>query len=123
MTLPRSVPEWIGRTPDSNPPPRVRLRIFDRYNGRCQCGCNREIRPGEAWDLEDTIAIINGGERRESNMKPWLSEHHRDKTRNDVAEKAMVYRKRAAHVGIRKPRTITAWRKFNGDIVRVTRER
>lgn len=101
MTIVRHLPEWIGSSPDAAVPPRVRLRVFDRYRGRCQCGCNRLIRPGEAWDCEDTIAIINDGERRESNLKPWLSEHHPKKTAQDVAEKSRVYRKRARHVGIK----------------------
>jgi 5-methylcytosine-specific restriction enzyme A len=97
----RSVPEWIGKTPDAAVPPRVRLRVFKRYGGRCQCGCDRPIRPGEAWECEDTIAIINGGQRRESNLKPWLAEHHKNKTARDVAEKSRVYRKAAAHAGIK----------------------
>jgi 5-methylcytosine-specific restriction enzyme A len=96
----RSLPEWIGKSADSAVPPRVRVRIFDRYEGRCQCGCNRKIMAGEAWDCEDTIAIINGGQRRESNMKPWLHEHHPEKTKADVAEKSRVYRKRAKHIGV-----------------------
>lgn len=100
MMAARSVPEWIAASPDATVPPRVRLRIFDRYDGRCQCGCFRKIRAGERWDCEDTIAIINGGERRESNLKPWLTEHHKQKTRADVAEKSRVYRKRAKHLGI-----------------------
>jgi 5-methylcytosine-specific restriction enzyme A len=97
----RSVPEWIGKTPDAAVPPRVRLRVFKRYGGRCQCGCDRPIRPGEAWECEDTIAIINGGQRRESNLKPWLAEHHKNKTAQDVAEKSRVYRKAAAYAGIK----------------------
>lgn len=101
---PRSLPEWQGKSPDAHIPPRVRLRIFDRYKGRCQCGCNRKIRPGEAWDCEDTIAIINGGERRESNLKPWLREHHKGKTARDVAEKSRTYRKRKANLGIKTSR-------------------
>jgi hypothetical protein len=100
----RSVPEWIGKSSDSAVPPRVRLRIFLRYDGRCQCGCNRPIRPGEAWECEDTIALVNGGERRESNLKPWLAEHHKNKTRADVAEKSRVYRKAAKHYGVTKPK-------------------
>jgi 5-methylcytosine-specific restriction protein A len=100
----RALPEWIGSGPDATIPPRVRLRIFDRYEGRCQCGCNRKIMAGEKWDCEDTVAIINGGERRESNLKPWLTEHHKVKTKADVAEKAVVYRKRAKHVGAFAPR-------------------
>lgn len=99
--MPRALPEWIGKTPDAAVPPRVRLRIFLRYDGRCQCGCNRIIRPGEDWQCEDTVAIINGGERRESNLKPWLTEHHKGKTRRDVAEKSRVYRKATKHVGIK----------------------
>ena len=99
----RNLPEWIGRTPDSAVPPRVRVRVFERYGGRCQCGCNRLIRAGERWDCEDTIAIINGGERREGNLKPWLTKHHPKKTAQDVAEKARVYRKKAKHLGIKKP--------------------
>jgi len=97
----RSLPEWIGKSSNSAVPPRVRLRIFLAYGGRCQCGCNRLIRPGEAWECEDTIALINGGERRESNLKPWLKGHQKEKTARDVAEKSKVYRKRAAHVGIK----------------------
>lgn len=100
---PRSLPEWIGSSPDAAVPPRVRVRVFDRYDGRCQCGCNRKIMAGEAWECEDTIALINGGERRESNLKPWLKGHQKEKTARDVAEKSRVYRKRAAHLGIRKP--------------------
>jgi 5-methylcytosine-specific restriction enzyme A len=97
----RAVPEWIGKTPDSQVPPRVRVRVFKRYGGRCQCGCDRPIRAGEPWDAEDTIAIINGGERREKNLKPWLTEHHPKKTAADVAEKSMVYRKTAKNLGIK----------------------
>jgi len=96
----RELPEWIGKTDDSAVPPRVRVRIFDRYDGCCQCGCNRKIMAGESWDAEDTIAIINGGQRRESNLKPWLSEHHPKKTALDVAEKSRVYRKRAKFLGV-----------------------
>jgi 5-methylcytosine-specific restriction protein A len=120
----RSLPEWIGRTPDSAVPPRVRVRIFDRYEGRCQCGCNRKIMAGEKWDCEDTIAIINGGERRESNLKPWLSEHHPKKTAADVAEKSRVYRKRAKHLGVKKRSAFACSRdgvfkkKMDGSVVR-----
>lgn len=100
----RTLPEWIGKSADSAVPPRVRVRIFDRYEGRCQCGCNRKIMAGESWDAEDTIAIINGGERRESNLKPWLREHHKNKTAEDVAIKSRTYRMRAKHIGVERKR-------------------
>lgn len=100
--MPRSVTEWVGSSPDATVPPRVRLRIFDRYGGRCQCGCNRKIMVGEAWDAEDEIAIINGGERREANLRPFLREHHKAKTANDVAIKSKTYRVRSRHLGIKR---------------------
>lgn len=102
--MPRSLPEWKGSSPDAAVPPRVRLRIFEVFNGRCQCGCNRKIMVGERWDAEDEIAIINGGERRESNLRPFLIEHHKEKTRRDVAIKSKTYRVRAKHLGIRPQR-------------------
>jgi hypothetical protein len=101
----------------------VRLRIFLKWDGRCQCGCNRLIRPGEAWECEDTIALINGGERRESNLKPWLKGHQKEKTASDVAEKSMVYRKAAKHRGIRKKSSFSCSRdskfkkKISGEVV------
>lgn len=96
----RRLPEWIGSSADAVVPPRVRVRIFDRYEGRCQCGCNRKIMAGEKWDAEDKVALINGGERRESNLRPFLVGHQKTKTAADVAEKSRVYRKRAKSIGV-----------------------
>lgn len=31
----RSVPEWIGASPDTPVPPRVRARVFEAYGGIC----------------------------------------------------------------------------------------
>lgn len=98
----RRVPEWIGKTPDSRPPPHVRVRIFTKYGGRCHWS-DILIRPGDAWDVDHIIALINGGENRESNMAPILrGKPHKDKTRRDVAEKSRVYRKRKAHLGLKQ---------------------
>lgn len=119
----RSTQEWQGKTDDAAIPPRVRLRVFLNFNGRCQCGCSRTIRPGEAWDCDHIAALINGGKHRESNLHPMLREHHKAKTKQDVIEKSKTYRKRAANIGIRKPRSIRAWRKFDGTPVYATRSR
>jgi hypothetical protein len=104
MTGTRALPEWIGKRPDSDIPDRVRLRIFKRYDECCQCGCGRKILAGERWDAEDEIAIINGGERRESNLRPFLAEHHPAKTARDVAIKSKTYKMARKHAGIRKAR-------------------
>lgn len=119
----RDVAEWIGKTDDEPVPARVRVRVFDRYEGRCQC-CGRKIRAGEPWGCDHKIALINGGENRESNLQPLLDEHHREKTAADVAEKSRVYKKRAAHLGIRKPSRFPGARsgplrkKINGQVER-----
>ena len=98
----RSVPEWIGSTPDAKVPPRVRVRIFEREEGRCHLS-GRKIRPGDLWDLDHKVALINGGEHRESNLFPALRDKHREKTREDVAIKSKSARIRANHVLPRQP--------------------
>lgn len=118
----REVPEWIGRTPDTPAPPRVRLRVFERYKGICYLS-GRKIMPGDKWEIEHPQAIINGGENRESNMAPALVGPHKRKTAQDLAQKAKNDRVRKRHLGIKKPRTIRAWRRFNGEIVHAERER
>lgn len=119
---------WCGKTDDTRPPPRVCLRVFLRFNGTCQCGCGRRIRPGEAWQLDHVDALINGGRNDESNLQPLLTEHHKNKTRADVAEKSKTASKRMAHLGI-KPRQSRPMpgskasglrKKFNGQVERRT---
>lgn len=99
---PRSVPEWIGSTPDAKVPPRVRLRIFKRYEGRCYMS-GREIRPGDAWELEHRTALILGGEHRESNLAPVLGEFHKAKTAAEMKVKAKTDALAKRHVGIVDP--------------------
>lgn len=118
----RAVTEWIGKNDDSMPPPRVRLRIFEAHGGVCHIS-GRRIQAGEAWQLDHIIALINGGENRERNMAPALTAPHKAKTRLDVAEKARVARKRKTHLGLKKPRTITSWRRMDGSIRHAGRER
>lgn len=102
----RSTPVWVGRSDDAKIPDRVKLRIFLKYDGRCQCSewCNRSIRSGERWQLDHKIALVNGGTHSEGNLQPLLVEHHKNKTRDDVAIKAKTYRKRKANYGIKKSR-------------------
>jgi 5-methylcytosine-specific restriction endonuclease McrA len=118
----RSINEWIGKTGDDSIPPRVRLRVFERYHGTCQ-HCLRKLYPGDKWQCDHTIALVNGGAHRESNLRPLCHWCHAEKTKQDVAEKSASYRKRKRNTGIRKPRSITRWRRFDGSIVEATRER
>jgi 5-methylcytosine-specific restriction enzyme A len=118
----RELPEWIGKTDDAAIPPRVRLRVFERHGGVCHLSGQR-IRAGDLWDVDHVIALANGGSHRESNLAPALVAPHKVKTAQDVAQKAKNDRVRKRHLGIKKPRTIRSWRKFDGTIVHAERER
>lgn len=101
--MPRSVPEWIGKTPDQKVPDRVRLRVLERYNRTCYLTGN-PIAPGSAWELEHVVAIILGGEHRESNLAPALVDPHKRKTATEMAVKAKIADVAKAAYGITRPK-------------------
>ena len=101
--MPRSVKEWVGKTDDSVPPPRVRLRIFEREGGICYL-CGGKINVGDQWDVDHVVAVINSGANTESNLKPVHRACHRVKTKADVVEKTKVQRIRQKHV-LPKPKS------------------
>ncbi len=119
----RSTEEWIGASPDTPVPQRVRLRVFARDNGHCRI-CTRKIASGDRWVTDHAQAIINGGENREKNLQTicdWCD--RKVKTPADVAEKAKTARIRAKHLGI-KPKSRFACskdskfrKKLNGEVV------
>jgi hypothetical protein len=96
----RSLPEWIGASDDTPVPPRVRLRVWERFS-RCCGNCTRPIAAGDAWECDHRQALINGGENRESNLWPLCRWCVPDKNAADVAEKAANYRARRAHAGVK----------------------
>lgn len=96
----RTVSEWIGKTDDHRAPAKVRDRIMIREGNKCHL-CSREIVAGEKWDLDHVVALINGGENRETNLKPAHRKCHVEKTAADVAEKARIAAKRRKNLGIR----------------------
>jgi 5-methylcytosine-specific restriction protein A len=118
----RTVPEWQGKSDDEAVPARVRRRIFDKHEGRCAV-CTRDLRSTD-WDLDHLIPLAVGGRHAESNLRPLCANPcHSNKTVLDVKLKAKAERIRKRHIGIKKPRSITTWRRFNGEIVRASRER
>lgn len=96
----RTVPEWKGRTDDTQAPPRVRARVFERCGGKCH-RCGRQINAGEKWTLEHVIALINGGRNAESNLSVTCDWCLPEKNAEDVAIKAKSAKVRQAHIGIR----------------------
>ena len=120
MTGPsRAVPECIGAHPATPIPPRVKLRVFERHGGVCHIS-KRKITRADQWDCDHVLAIINGGENRETNRAPALRDKHRAKTAADVAEKSAVNRKRAKHLGIKPKSRLshpTLKRRMDGSVV------
>lgn len=100
--MPRARPEWIGASPDTKIPPRVRLRIFERENGVCHL-CKQRIQAGERWEANHDPAIIAGGQNRESMIFPAHVKCHKGHTKQATAEKAKVAAIRQRHLGIVNP--------------------
>ena len=118
----RATDEWEATNDDQAIPARVKVRVFDRAGGKC-AECTLPIQ-GKLRPAYDHIqALINGGKHAEGNLQLLCVPCHAVKTKADVAEKSVTARKRAKHLGIKKPRTIRSWRKFNGEIVNAGRER
>lgn len=118
----RTVPEWRAASHDQPIPPRVKDRVYQKFNGRCAI-CTLEIVGKLKPEYDHIIPLCNGGEHRESALQLLCMFCHQRKTRQDVALKAKNDRVRKKHAGIKKPRTIRSWRKFNGEIVHAGRAR
>lgn len=100
-----------------------RTKVFDRDNGIC-CLCGLKINaPKDKWILEHVVPLWLGGADDESNMAPAHFHCAIEKTRKEAPVKAKSDRVRARHIGLKKPRTIRRWRKFDGTIVEAPRER
>ena len=95
----RKLPEWIGANDDSAIPPRVKVRVFDKAGGCCAI-CTRTIIGSLRPAYDHIVGLVNGGGNRESNLQLLCVSCHAGKTKADVAEKAIVYRKRAKHLGL-----------------------
>jgi 5-methylcytosine-specific restriction protein A len=119
----RSVKEWQGKTDDEAIPPRVKIRIWTKAGGKCAI-CDRKI-GGDVRPAYDHIeALINGGANAEHNMQLLcVSPCHAEKTGADSAIKSKTARVKGKHIGLKKPRKITRWRRFDGTIRDAGRER
>ena len=118
----RTVDEWRGKTDVAAIPHRVMDRVAQRS---CDCcvTCTRQIGGKLRGEIDHVIPLILGGQHRETNLQLLCHECHAAKTKLDVKLKAKVARVRKKNLGIKKPRTIRAWRKFDGSAVYATRER
>ena len=104
--------------------PKVMIRAWDRANGCCeQCQTGIKLIPGDIF-YDHIIPDAMGGESTLSNCQVLCRSHHDVKTRkHDVPAIAKAKRRERRNIGIKKPRTIRSWRKFNGTPVYADRER
>lgn len=101
---PRPVKEWIGRRPESMPGQLVLLRLYAKQNGLCACGCGIVMNLNrDQVDCDHRLALIDGGENRESNLQLMLRKHHRAKTSTENTQRAEGRRHQAK--AFAKPKT------------------
>lgn len=119
----RSIEPWIGKNDDCSIPPRVKERIARRANDCCR-NCGRPVGGRLRAEFDHVTPLILGGAHAEDNLQLLCHECHGAKTALDVKLKAKVARVRKRHVlGLKKPRKITQWRRFDGTKVIASRER
>lgn len=80
--------------------PMRKLRLFEAAGGVCHL-CEQKIYG--KWDVEHIIPLALGGADDETNMAPAHKACHAPKTAQDVADIARAKRRKARHIGIKKP--------------------
>lgn len=98
----RPVPEWIGKRSESMPPATVRQRILERENSTCHICGGKIDRPG--WHADHVPPLKDGGENRESKIKPAHDVCHRKLTAQQAIGRAPIERKKLAHTGAARPK-------------------
>ena len=96
--MPREKPEWIGRRPESMPSTAVQLRVLKSQGDKCgcpdECGITIDFDRDEI-DCDHTIALQDGGQNRESNLRILLRKHHAKKTKAENIARGVERRHKA----------------------------
>lgn len=101
--MPRAVDEWVGKSGDAKIPDRVRIRVFERHGRRCAL-CGNEVKPGDGTDFDHAVPLADGGEHRETNLRPVHRKCHRLKTAREAQERASVRAVVAKTYGLKSPK-------------------
>jgi len=83
----RTLPEWIGKTDDTMPPPRVRLRIAERQGDQCAL-CTRTFSPKLPIQIDHKVPLILGGLNQESNLQAVCPYCHKAKSASEMKVKS-----------------------------------
>src|SRR5262245_57884331 len=105
-------------------PDRVRMAAWDRCGGTCE-NCGFLLKAG-GFVYNHRIADYLGGQPTLENCEVLCRACDLARTfgnNGDIAKISKTRRIRKRQAGIRKPRTITAWRLFDGSIRRMPKER
>ena len=101
---------------------KVKANAALRANGQCE-ECGRRLLTGD-WHYDHSIPDALGGMATLENCKCLCRSCHGEKTaKADIPRIAKANRNYRKSHGIKKNRSITAWRKFDGTIVRASRAR
>lgn len=95
----RSVPEWIGATPDSDIPKLVKARVWRRCNGKCAL-TGRKLTSKDDVDFDHIKPLSMGGRHAESNLQIVWRPAHRDKTAEEASPRAKADRNFLKHNGL-----------------------
>ena len=96
--------EWVGRTPEAMPGQTVLLRLYNKQDGICACGCGQMMNLNrDKVDCDHIVALIDGGENRESNLQLLLNGCHKAKTAAEATARSEERRHKAkAFTALRK---------------------
>lgn len=103
----RTVDEWIGKSDDAMPPPRVKDRIRARQGNVCAL-TGIELRPGVKVEYDHIVPLWLGGANAERNLQAVSSDAHKRKTAAEAKVRAKCNRTRKAHLGI-KSKKKSSW--------------
>lgn len=103
---------------------RIKRDAFMRCGGICEGdNCGAKLSIGK-FAYDHVIPDALGGDPTLDNCQVLCRACHKEKSsRQDIPRIAKTKRIRDREKGIRKPRTMTRWRRFNGDIVFSERSR
>ena len=104
-------------------PAKVKLAAWRRCRGICEGeNCGAKLTPGKFVYDHATPDQLGGGPTLD-NCQVLCSACNKPKTAKDAGDIAKAKRLELRRLGIKKPRTMRVWRKFNSELVFAPRER
>lgn len=102
-------------------PAKVKVAAFERAKGNCEV-CGARLTVGK-FRYDHKLPDALGGEPTLENCVVQCLACDKPKTADDVRRIRKADRQRRNHIGVKKPRTIKQWRRFDGTPVFASRER